>query len=186
LDSGVLDFHAVHKSPLIYKVNEDSPQQATGYQKEDYFEPARSKLRGIAPKEIEEAGYWRKANAIHPWFVENVQDGNDDCKNYYVSKEDIEALLDTVNTVLNTSELVEGTITNGYRFENSKGIPITEKGKYIKDPTVAQALLPTTEGFFFGSTDYDQYYYQDLVDTKKILENTLEDDEGDYEYQASW
>ena len=32
--------------------NEDSPQQATGYQKEDNPEPARSKLRGIAPKEI--------------------------------------------------------------------------------------------------------------------------------------
>src|SRR5688572_21616468 len=32
--------------------HEDSPQQATGYQKEDYSEPARSKLRGIAPKEI--------------------------------------------------------------------------------------------------------------------------------------
>ena len=29
------------------------PQQATGYQKEDDPEPTRSKLRGIAPKEIE-------------------------------------------------------------------------------------------------------------------------------------
>ena len=28
----------------------------------------------------EEVGYWRKANAIHKWFVDNVQDGNDDCK----------------------------------------------------------------------------------------------------------
>ena len=135
---------------------------------------------------IEQAGYWRKANAIHRWFVDNIQEGSDDCKNYYVSKEDMEALLDAVNTVLNTSELVEGTITNGYRFENGKKILMTEKGKYIKDPTVAQALLPTTEGFFFGSTDYDQYYYQDLVNTKHILEEALEEDEGDYEYQSSW
>jgi hypothetical protein len=29
---------------------------------------------------VQEAGYWRKANAIHRWFVDNVQDGNDDCK----------------------------------------------------------------------------------------------------------
>ena len=29
------------------------PQQATGYQKEDDPEPTRSKLRGIAPKEID-------------------------------------------------------------------------------------------------------------------------------------
>jgi hypothetical protein len=32
-----------------------------------------------------EAAYWRKANAIHRWFVENVQDGKDDCGIYYVS-----------------------------------------------------------------------------------------------------
>ena len=135
---------------------------------------------------IEKAGYWRKANAIHQWFVEHVQDGSDDCQNDYVSKEDMEALLDAVNTVLNASELVEGTITNGYSFENGKKTPITKEGKYIKDPTVAKALLPTTEGLFFGSTDYDQYYYQDLVNTKNILEEALEDDEGDYEYQSSW
>jgi hypothetical protein len=127
-----------------------------------------------------------KANALHRWFMENVQDGNDDRKNYYVSKEDIEALLNTVNTVLDASALVERTITNGYRFENGKEFPIIEKGKYIKDPTVAQELLPTTDGFFFGSTDYDQYYYQDLVNTKKILEEALEEHEGNYEYQSSW
>jgi hypothetical protein len=34
--------------------NEDSPQQATEYQKEDSSEPAQSKLRGISPKEIKE------------------------------------------------------------------------------------------------------------------------------------
>jgi len=38
------------------QVHEDSPQQATGYQKEDSSEPARSELRGISPKEIEKLG----------------------------------------------------------------------------------------------------------------------------------
>ena len=28
--------------------------------------------------------YWRKANAIHKWFVDHVQDGVDDCGEYYV------------------------------------------------------------------------------------------------------
>ena len=39
---------------------------------------------------------------------------------------------------------------------------------------------------FFGSIDYDEFYYQDLVDTKKILEEALENEEGEYEYQSSW
>lgn len=36
--------------------------------------------------------YWRKANAIHGWFVKNVQDNNDDCDEYYVSREQLEEL----------------------------------------------------------------------------------------------
>ena len=36
--------------------------------------------------------YWRKANHIHGWFVENVQDNNDDCEEYYVSRQDLEEL----------------------------------------------------------------------------------------------
>ena len=43
-------------------------------------------------------GYWRKANAVHNWFVDNVQDGNDGCKHYWVSKEDLQKLLDKEDT----------------------------------------------------------------------------------------
>ena len=39
------------------------------------------------------AGYWRKANHIHQWFVENIQDGNDDCCEYYVPRERLKELL---------------------------------------------------------------------------------------------
>lgn len=39
-------------------------------------------------------GYWRKANAIHQWFVDNVQDGDDDCGNYYVPNEQLIELRD--------------------------------------------------------------------------------------------
>jgi hypothetical protein len=50
-------------------------------------------LKGKRVKEvIVEAMYWRKANAIHKWFVDNVQGGTDDCGNYHVSREDLEIL----------------------------------------------------------------------------------------------
>lgn len=133
-----------------------------------------------------EAGYWRKANAIHQWFVDNVQDGEDDCKEYFVERELMQELLETINKVLAASELVAGDIQNGTRYENGKETPIMEKGKYIKDPTVASELLPTQEGFFFGGTNYDQYYYDDLVNTKAILEEALKDNESDYYYRSSW
>ena len=43
---------------------------------------------------IEDIGYWRKANHIHKWFVDNVQGGDDDCGEYYVPREDLAALLE--------------------------------------------------------------------------------------------
>lgn len=39
-------------------------------------------------------GYWRKANAIHSWFVRNCQDGIDECQDTYVDREQLKLLLD--------------------------------------------------------------------------------------------
>lgn len=44
--------------------------------------------------------YWRKANAIHKWFVDNCQGGNDDCGEYYVSNEKLTDLRETCEEVL--------------------------------------------------------------------------------------
>lgn len=51
-----------------------------------------------------EAMYWRKANAIHAWFVENVQNGVDDCKDYSVSREELEALMNVCADVIANPE----------------------------------------------------------------------------------
>ncbi len=37
--------------------------------------------------------YWRKANWIHSWFVREIQDGEDDCGDYYVPQEKLIELL---------------------------------------------------------------------------------------------
>lgn len=55
-----------------------------------------SKVRYI----IEEVGYWRKANHIHKWFVDNVQSGKDDCGEYYVKEDQLANLLETCKEVL--------------------------------------------------------------------------------------
>lgn len=47
-----------------------------------------------------EAMYWRKANAIHAWFVKNVQNGVDDCGEYYVPKEMLGDLREICSEVL--------------------------------------------------------------------------------------
>jgi hypothetical protein len=49
----------------------------------------------------EQIAYWRKANHIHKWFVDNCADGTDDCEEVRVSIEKIEELLTLCKAVLN-------------------------------------------------------------------------------------
>jgi len=114
----------------------------------------------IDPKKVkyvvEEAGYWRKANQIHRWFVENVQRGTDDCGSYWVSREKLEELLDLCKRVK-------------------------------EDNSLADELLPSTSGFFFGGTEYDEWYFNDIDNTIQIIEECLSDEEADdFEYHSSW
>ena len=60
-----------------------------------------SDAEGLKLRELVYEGmYWRKANAIHAWFVENVQDGEDDCREYGVSLDDLETLMQLCGEVI--------------------------------------------------------------------------------------
>jgi hypothetical protein len=78
------------------------------YNEEDLAETVAKvfpELAGRRVKEvIVEAMYWRKANAIHKWFVDNVQDGVDECEEHYVSREQLTELRDLVKQVLDTRD----------------------------------------------------------------------------------
>ena len=101
-------------------------------------------------------GYWRKANQIHKWFVDNCQKGVDDCRESYVSREKLETLLALCKETLETKDA---------------------------------SKLPPQSGFFFGSTEVDEWYWADIEHTIKTLESALNDralDNWDFEYQSSW
>ncbi len=133
-------------------------------------------------------GYWRKANAIHKWFVENCQDGVDECQYSYVDREELTELKTLCEKVIAGIELVDGNILESTSYEAGK--PPTknfEKGQVIKDPSVAIEALPSTSGFFFGGTDYDEFYIQDLKDTAEIIDRCLAlPKDWDFEYHSSW
>jgi hypothetical protein len=104
-------------------------------------------------------GYWRKANQIHNWFVNEVQDGKDNCKEYYVSREKLEELLQLCKDV-----------------------------KASKHPDVVNDLLPPSAGFFFGSYDIDDWYWEQIDDTMEQLGRVLSQAPvgWDFSYQSSW
>ena len=112
----------------------------------------------------------RKANAIHKFVVDEAQDGNDNCQRHYVSRDTLLELLDRITTILDIKT------------------PVAREMK-------AEELLPTDiEGCFFGSKEYDDWYYKDLEDTKKTLEKVFEYEENaeagkcfdSFYYQSSW
>ena len=47
-----------------------------------------------------DVAYWRKANAVHKWFVDNVQGGVDDCGSYYVDVDQLRTLVGRATKVL--------------------------------------------------------------------------------------
>ena len=43
------------------------------------------------------------------------------------------------------------------------------------DEETSKELLPTQSGFFFGSTDYDEWYYEDMVNILREFGKLLKD-----------
>jgi hypothetical protein len=60
--------------------------------------------------------YWRKANQIHKWFVDNVQGGEDNCGEYYVSRDKLKELLTTCRQALFKKDPSELMPSAGFFF----------------------------------------------------------------------
>jgi hypothetical protein len=140
----------------------------------------------------EQVMYWRKANHVHAWFVHHVQNGDDDCGTYEVTPEKLAWLRNDCDSVIENSELVDGTIDAGtvYSKDHPDGVARRIPGKVIKDTTVARRLLPTCSGFFFGGTDYDQLYLEEVVRTRDWTVRMLADHDTGVRrrifYSSSW
>ena len=132
--------------------------------------------------------YWRKANMIHKFFCDNGEEIEEQVI-YKISKENLEELLEKCKQVLNIATVKEGKIKNGSKLVNGEWEPILEDGEYIENEEEIADILPTQEGFFFGSTEYDQWYLEDIKFTKEKIEdllNRINFDEEECIYLASW
>jgi hypothetical protein len=110
--------------------------------------------------------YWRKANAIHGYFVESCvlrsDEDIDEVGIYLVFKEHLVELRSQCKEVL-------------------EALKKNNKKKALE-------LLPPREGFFFGSYEIDEWYEKDLKLTIQQIDDALkEHQEGDvWHYYASW
>jgi hypothetical protein len=103
-----------------------------------------------------EVAYWRKANAIHGWFVNNVQGNKDDCNSYYVDRETLQLLLDRCKEVLNNKD------------------------------KASEMLPPTPGFFFGTAETDDWYWWQIESTIEQLEECLKLPTIWSFTYQSSW
>jgi len=91
----------------------------------------------------EEVAYWRKANHIHKWFVDQCGDPADD---------------NVVDMPVNLEQLA-GLKTTCERVLTGEARP--------------ELVLGTKDGFFFGGLDYDEGYLNDCAHTVAMIDVIL-------------
>jgi len=110
-------------------------------------------------------GYWRKANAVHGWFVNNLAGGLDECQEIHVPRNALVDLLAACKAVMSVS--------------------VAESKQDVAD----EFGLNPTEGFFFGGYELNEFYDEDIKYTIKMIECVLENTSPqkiEFVYQASW
>lgn len=106
-----------------------------------------------------EAMYWRKANQIHRWFVDNVQDGADECKPHYVGTDQLRELLGLCEKVLANRDQAEELL------------PVAEGFFFGSD---------AYDDGYFSDIEYTIKGLRELLGNKELTDN------WDFEYCSSW
>lgn len=108
--------------------------------------------------ELRELLTWRKANQIRHWFYTHQ------------NRQEIDEQLAVELTLQDLKDLS------------------TDIEKVLKNHALGPVLLPTQSGFFFGSTEYNDNYYNDLLKTFLAVNIILgvSHDEQTFVYSEWW
>lgn len=161
-----------------------------------------------------EVAYWRKANAIHKWFVDNVQDGEDECQETEI---DIDVIREIRDLCLSILKDMKGQVLrvpkkdvksfkefygqkDGFKQrividpDNLSALEGATDYHVVSDTSVCRLRLPTEDGFFFGSVKYNGVYFWNLAKTIEMMNRIIDEDaemtaaggSPTYSYVASW
>jgi len=136
---------------------------------EKYFE-----LEDELEKLEEEIYYWRKANMIHGWFKKNVKFINDsDIQSFEFGCEVIEKFKNDLKEIINLFK----------KYKTRNEFKINENDSIYKK---IMEIMPPTEGFFFGSTDIDEWYLRTIEETYGFFSSFKCNENDTFYYYASY
>jgi len=100
----------------------------------------------------------RKFNALHRWFVTEIQGGVDECEmSRRITADELKGLLAALKAI-------------------------------VEEPSEGPLRLPVQPGYFFGSTEYGTWYEEEVRDAIPAIENAIKLTEAgrDLRYLSSW
>ena len=116
---------------------------------------------------------FRKVNFIQKFFKDKYKVPNNE--HVDITKEDLQELADLCERVISKFEEWDGT------KEALDSDDCVEPPKHIQE--YAAELLPTCEGFFFGSIAYDNRYFNNVKDVLKTVREIIQEVEDTYEVE---
>lgn len=129
----------------------------------------------------EDVIYMRKVNSVRKWMADNLENFVDNGLTPVPKTKFVELLM-TMKTVI-----TEGGIESLYndyveQTESGDNADIPDFAKSIHDfvegggeaykhfVLIAETVFPTSSGFFFGDTNYNEYYIMDVFSNYRKLE----------------
>lgn len=151
-------FHKAKRTEWERFQNELSDYENLPENKQDEVE---NPYRTFNPQEV---GYFRKVNFLMSFFN---YDGN--CEYKEIAREELQALRDACEEISEMKPIkVE---VHKYPYGG-----VTEVKEYsLADQERCAELLPTQSGFFFGSTDYNEWYFADVKEVFAWVDGVLSD-----------
>ena len=120
------------------------------------------------------AAQWRKANAIQRWMNDELAGGDmENCQSYPIDSDKLDQLRNDCMAVLSM---------------NSN--PLANK-KMVEELAEKRGLYPM-EGFFFGTYEFDEWYFRDLEYTVAVIDRLDKagalnpDSDVTFTYRAWW
>lgn len=126
---------------------------------EDKIDVLGDKLDACYDSLYSDVAYFRKVNFLLPYFGYE-----ENCSEITIDKCEVEELVDDCKRVLAAKDTDEAE-------------------------SVADELLPTEDGYFFGSTDYDEWYFKDVqevMDKFTEILDTFDFDENELIMDCWW
>lgn len=130
----------------------------------------------MAAHGISDIGYFRKVNFLMAFFN---YEGN--CEYKEIAKSELEDLKERTDRLMACKPVRK--VKHWYRTEDAvkKANPVENEDYWVEkiyskaDQELAEDLLPTQSGFFYGNTEYNHYYWEDVKEVNEWVEAVLND-----------